>query len=100
MICDDSALPPEAVAKVPPAPPYVLLWARATICRLAADVPATRSAYRAAAAPSTVSSRCTLRGSQPPQKPMPSASRRGPSSEGSQSTPESGDGTCTAHTLT
>ncbi|GAB3957308.1 hypothetical protein [Micromonospora vulcania] len=46
------------------------------------------------------SSRCTLAGLQPPQKPMSNAvSRCGADSPGSQSTPDSADTISTAYTL-
>jgi hypothetical protein len=44
MISEDSALPPDAVAYAPPAPPYVVLLASATICRLASTLDAVRTA--------------------------------------------------------
>src|SRR5262249_10843565 len=90
MISDDIAFPPDAVAYVPPAPPYVTLLARPTICRFAEVEPVTRSASFWAASLSMSSSRWTPPVWQPLQNAMLSGVvRRGADREGSQLTPDS-----------
>jgi hypothetical protein len=72
----------------------------ARICRFAAVVPATRSAYGVAAFSSSASARCTPCGSQPDQNAMCSGVFFfGEVRSGSQLTPESGDGISTEYTF-
>src|SRR5262245_49067602 len=90
MISEDSALAPEAVAYVPPAPPYVVLLASATIWRFAALVPVTMFAYVPAASSSMTSRRWMPSDRHPLQNCMFSGVvRLGEVSDGSQLTPDS-----------
>src|SRR3569833_2493896 len=90
MISEDIALAPDAVAYVPPAPPYVVLLASATICWLASLVPVIMFAYLWVVLSSMTSSRWTPSVRQPLQNCMLSGVvRLAEVTEGSQLTPDS-----------